>query len=81
MRFGQKNLGKKLPNKPNGTKANALLCPSCCIEYIEVEFDFEVDGIILQNVKALKCPNCSEELFTPEQSDAITDRINQTKSH
>jgi hypothetical protein len=80
LRFGQKNLEKKSPNKPTGTKANALLCPSCCIEYIEVEFDFEVEGIILQNVKALRCPSCSEEVFTPEQSDAIIYRINQTKS-
>ena len=79
MRFGQKNLEKNSPNKSTGTEANALLCPSCCVEFIEVEFDFEVDGIILHHVKALRCPACSDELFTPEQSDAITDLINQTK--
>ncbi len=78
MRFGQKNLEKNSYNKP--TEANALLCPSCCVEYIEVEFDFEVDGIVLHNVKALRCPACSEELFTPEQVDAITVQINQAKT-
>ena len=55
--------------------ANALLCPTCCIEYVEVEFDFEVDGVILHNVKALRCPVCEEEVFTPEQYEAIRKQI------
>ncbi|MGE5575238.1 MAG: hypothetical protein ACM3UL_03785 [Ignavibacteria bacterium] len=62
---------KNSPNKPTGTKANALLCPSCCIEFVEVEFDFELDGVVLHNVKALRCPSCQEEVFTPEQIQAI----------
>ncbi|MGE5533046.1 MAG: YgiT-type zinc finger protein [Bacillota bacterium] len=62
---------KNSPNKPTCTKANALLCPSCCIEFVEVEFDFELDGIVLHNVKALRCPSCQEEVFTPEQIQAI----------
>ena len=74
MRLGQKNLEKNSPNKPNGTKANALLCPTCCVEYVEVEFDLEVDGVVLHNVKALRCPAC-EEVFTPEQYEAIRKRI------
>ena len=78
MRFGQKNLEKNSPNKPNGTKANALLCPACCVEYVEVEFDLEVDGVILHNVKALKCPGCEEELFTPQQYEEIKNRINDS---
>ena len=76
MRFGQKNLGKNSPNKPQGTKAGALLCPSCCVEYVEVDFDFDVDGVILHNVKALKCPACQEEMFTAEQCEAIRKQIN-----
>jgi hypothetical protein len=56
-------------------KAGALLCPICCVEYIEIEFDFETDGVALQNVKALKCPICQEELFTPEQYDTIQTRV------
>jgi YgiT-type zinc finger domain-containing protein len=48
----------------------------CCVEFVEVEFDFEVDGVILQNVKALRCPTCEEEVFTPEQYEAIIKRIN-----
>ncbi|MGO8805218.1 MAG: hypothetical protein ACLQO7_01245 [Candidatus Bathyarchaeia archaeon] len=66
---------KNLPNKGKGTKAGALLCPICCVECIEVEFDFEVDGIVLHNVKALKCPACQEERFSPEQVAAIAKRI------
>ena len=52
-----------------------LLCPFCCVEYVEVEFDFEVDGIILHNVKALKCPSCQEEALTPEQQEEIMKKI------
>ncbi|HKM60015.1 MAG TPA: hypothetical protein VJY36_04000 [Candidatus Bathyarchaeia archaeon] len=62
-------------NKQAGTKASALLCPVCCVEYVEVEFDFEVDGVILHNVKALRCLACEEERFTPEQYEAIKKRI------
>jgi hypothetical protein len=58
-------------NKPNISKANALLCPTCCVEYLEVEFDFEVNGVILHSVKALRCPGCDKEMFSPEQHDAI----------
>jgi hypothetical protein len=76
LRFGQKSLEKKSSSKPNGTKAGALLCPTCCVEYIEVEFDLEVDGVVLSNVKAVRCPECHEELFTPQQVEAIKKRVN-----
>jgi YgiT-type zinc finger domain-containing protein len=46
------------------------------VEYVEVEFDLEVDGLILHNVKALRCPSCEEEAFTPEQCDAIRKVVN-----
>jgi hypothetical protein len=55
-------------------KANAILCSVCCVEYIEVEFDFELNGIVLHNVKALRCPTCREEVFTPEQVEDIRKR-------
>jgi len=58
-----------------GTKAGALLCPVCCIECIEVEFDVEVDGTVVRNVKALRCPRCQEERFTTEQSAAMMKKI------
>jgi hypothetical protein len=76
LRFGLKSLEKNLPNKQKVTKAEALLCPTCCVEYIEVEFDFEVDGVVLEKVKALKCPACEEEVFTPKQVEEIRKRIN-----
>jgi hypothetical protein len=69
------HLAKNSPNNPKSTKANALLCPTCCVEYIEVEFDLEVDGVILHNVSALRCPACEEEVFTPQQYEAIKKRI------
>ncbi len=74
MRRGQRLLEKNSPNKP--TKANALLCPACCVEYVEVEFDFQVDDTVLHNVKALRCPECMEEVFTPEQIESIRKRTN-----
>ena len=81
MRFGQKSLEKNSPNKSGISKAGALLCPVCCVEYVEVEFDMEVEGIILHNVKALKCPDCEEELFTPQQHEAIKKKIEDSTGH
>jgi hypothetical protein len=78
LRLGQKNLEKNSPNKPNPAKANALLCPICCVEYIEVEFDLEIDSVILHNVKALRCPECKEELFSPQQYETIRQKINDS---
>jgi hypothetical protein len=74
QKLGQKSLERNSPNKSNLMKANALLCPTCCVEYVEVEFDFEVDGVILHNVKALRCPECEEESFTPQQIEAIKEK-------
>jgi YgiT-type zinc finger domain-containing protein len=68
-------LEKNSPNKQNSIRANALLCPFCCVEYVEIDIDFEVDGVILHNVKALRCPACEEEAFTPEQLEVIRKRI------
>lgn len=75
MRLGLKGLEKNSPNKPAVTKAGALLCPSCCVEYVEVQFDCEIDGEVLHDVKALKCPRCEEEVFSPEQQEEIRKRI------
>jgi hypothetical protein len=68
-------LAKNSPSKP-ASKASALLCPFCCVEYVEVELDFEVDGVVLHNVKALRCPSCQEEAFSPEQVEAIKQKVN-----
>jgi hypothetical protein len=68
-------LEKNSQSKEAGTKAGALLCPVCCVEYVEVEFDLEVDGVVLRNVKALRCPACEEERFTPEQFEAVRKKI------
>jgi hypothetical protein len=71
-------LEKNSPKRSAGTKAGALLCPVCCVEYVEIEFDFEIDGIVLHNVKALRCPACQEEQFTPEQIAAIAKRVSDS---
>jgi len=73
----EKSLGKDSLSKKADTKAGALFCPVCCVEYVEVEFDLEVDGEVLHSVKALRCPACEEERFTPEQYDSITKRISE----
>jgi len=64
-------LGKNLLDKQKEVKANALFCPICCIEYMKVEFDFEIEGVVLHNVKALRCPCCDDEVFTEGQMDVI----------
>ena len=51
------------------------MCPKCNKTCEEVTVDYEYQGIILRNVKALRCPDCKEELFTLEQYDAIRDRL------
>lgn len=66
-------------SRNSATKANALLCPVCCVEYVEVEFDFEVDGVVLHNVKALKCPSCEQEVFTQEQVEVIIESTQPTE--
>jgi hypothetical protein len=75
LRLGLKGLEKNSPNKPAVTKAGALLCPTCCVEYLEVTFDCEFDGVVLHEVKALRCPRCEEEVFSPEQQEEIRKRI------
>jgi len=51
------------------------VCPKCDKKCEEVTVDYEYQGIVLRNVKALRCPDCKEELFTLEQYDAIHDRL------
>jgi hypothetical protein len=69
-------LEKNSSGKQRIAKAGALLCPTCCVEYVEIEFDFEVEGVILYNVKALRCPDCEEEIFTPQQVETIKKEVN-----
>jgi hypothetical protein len=57
--------------KGKDTKAGALLCPICCVEYVEVVFDLEVGDVVLYDVAALRCPVCAEEVFSPQQQEEI----------
>jgi len=50
-------------------------CPTCGVEYTEVETNFEYGDVVLRNVKATRCPRCGRELFTPEQFRAIKERL------
>ncbi|MFB3888491.1 MAG: hypothetical protein ACE14S_03305 [Candidatus Bathyarchaeia archaeon] len=59
------------PKNEPALKAGALLCPVCCVEYIEAEVDFEVDGKTLRHVKVLRCPVCEDEQFTPQQREVM----------
>jgi hypothetical protein len=51
------------------------ICQKCNKKCEEVTVDYEYQGVILRNVKALRCPDCKEELFTLEQYDAIRNRL------
>ncbi|MCW4000851.1 MAG: hypothetical protein NWE93_11480 [Candidatus Bathyarchaeota archaeon] len=68
-------MAKNSSSKISGTKAGALLCPICCVEYMEVEFDCEVDGVVLHNVKALRCPRCQQEALTPQQQQDLQQQL------
>jgi len=50
------------------------------VEYVEIKFDFEVDGVILHDVKGLCCPTCREEQFTPKQVKDIEKRLNKLQN-
>jgi hypothetical protein len=80
LRLGYKKLIRNSSNKPKETRAGALLCPTCCVEYLEIEFDMEVEEIVLHKIKALRCPECEEELFTPLQYAIIKKRIDDSKA-
>jgi YgiT-type zinc finger domain-containing protein len=51
------------------------ICQKCNKKCEEVTIDYEYHDIVLRNVKALRCPDCKEELFTLEQYDAIHNRL------
>ncbi|MCW4017435.1 MAG: hypothetical protein NWF00_01925 [Candidatus Bathyarchaeota archaeon] len=74
-----------MPHKTNTNpkqtlKAGAIICPICCVELIEEEVDFEIDGAILHNVKLLRCPICQEEQFTPQQQQAIEEQLRRQET-
>ena len=52
-----------------------MRCPEHEVEYQTVETTYEQHGVILKDVKALRCPVDGEELFTLEQAEAIRQRI------
>ncbi len=64
------------PKHEDNLKAGALLCPVCCVECVEVEADFEFEGEVLRKIRVQRCPVCQEELFTPEQQEALLKHIN-----
>jgi hypothetical protein len=45
------------------------------MEYDNVKTMYEQFGIILKDVKCLRCPIDGEELFTLEQAEAIRQRL------
>ena len=52
-----------------------MRCPEHEVEYQTVKTTYEQYGVILKDVKALRCPVDGEELFTLEQAEAIRQRI------
>jgi len=56
-------------------KKQMSICPKCNKECEEVTIDYEYQGVLIRNVKALRCPNCKEEVFNLEQYDTIRERL------
>ena len=52
-----------------------MKCPEHGVDYKTVKTTYEQHGVILKDVKALKCPVDGEELFTMAQAEAIRQRI------
>jgi len=52
-----------------------MKCPEHRVDYETVKTSYEQFGVILKDVKALRCPVDGEELFTLEQAEAIRRRI------
>ena len=52
-----------------------MKCPEHGVKYETVKTNYEQFGVILKDVKALRCPVDGEELFTMEQAEAIRKRI------
>ncbi len=67
--------GKNDSSSGTTVKAGALMCPMCCVEYIEVKVDFEYDNVVLHDIAILRCPVCHEELFSPEQQAAFEELL------
>jgi len=60
----------------------AIICGKCNQEMEEVElkaYEFE-DGIVLDNVKAMRCPS-GHITFTEEQADILEQRTEDIKTH
>ncbi len=52
-----------------------MKCPEHGVAYQTVKTTYEQYGVILKDVKALRCPVDGEELFTLEQAEAIRQRV------
>ena len=58
-----------------------MKCPEHRVKYRVVKTMYEQHGVILKDVKALRCPVDGEELFTVEQAEAIRQRIASVNPH
>ena len=52
-----------------------MKCPEHNVDYETMKTTYEQFGVILKDVKALRCPVDGEELFTMDQAEAIRKRI------
>ncbi len=52
-----------------------MKCPEHDVEYQTVKTTYEQFGVILKDVKALRCPVDGEELFSIEQTEAVRQRV------
>jgi hypothetical protein len=68
--------------KGNGANMTEIICGKCRQEMQEVEleqYEFE-EGIVLENVRAMRCPN-GHVTFTEEQASDMEQRSEDIKKH
>ncbi len=68
--------------RENGAKMTEIICGKCKQEMQEVEleqYEFE-EGIVLENVRAMRCPN-GHVTFTEEQASNMELRSEDIKKH
>jgi hypothetical protein len=71
-----------MKSKENGAKMNEIICGKCKQEMHAIELDqyeFE-EGIVLENVRAMRCPN-GHITFTEEQASDMERRSEDIRKH
>ncbi len=50
-------------------------CPTCKVDYEESTCIYEQFGVIIPKTLCYRCPECGDEVFSPEQTKTIREKI------